>query len=93
MENLYRGVERMVNGGLKYSNIRIDEVGTERFPSMVVISKGPSRLSHIIGKKYIDLKSAVLAIDEAHTHSQLNRIEWAVARELRETGLVSIEEI
>ena len=82
----------MKDGGLKYANIRIDEASTEKFPSMVIITKCPSRLSCILGKKYIDLKSAILAIDFANAESMIIKDSYTAVKEIKESGLIGIEE-
>jgi hypothetical protein len=86
-------VKRLKNGGMSYSNMRIEEIPSEKFPQMVQIIKGPSRLKWMIGKKFITLQKAVLAIDEASAHSLIDKESQMVRLEMGERGIVSIVEL
>ena len=78
---------------MRYSNMRIEEIPSEKFPSMVQITKGPSRLRNVIGKKFISLEKAVLAIDEASAESMVNKEKWVAVREINFSGIRAFDEI
>ena len=86
-------VQKLKAGGMRYSNMRIEEVPSEKFPQMVQIVKGPSRLKSIVGKKFISLEKAVLAIDEASAVSMIEKQKMSVKLEMGERGIVSIIEL
>jgi hypothetical protein len=83
-------VQKLKAGGMRYSNMRIEEIPSEKFPSMVQITKGPSRLKSIVGKKFISLEKAVLAIDEASAVSMIEKERTTVKMEMLANGIVSI---
>jgi hypothetical protein len=87
-------IEKLKNGGMRYSNVRIDEIPSEKFPSMVVLSKGPSRISNIIGKRFVNLQSAVISIDVACTESMvIAREKYKAVRDLRDSGVVDFDDL
>lgn len=86
-------VQKLKDGAMRYSNMRIEEVPSEKFPQMVQIVKGPSRLKSIVGKKFISLEKAVLTIDEASAVSMIEKQKTSVKLEMGERGIVSIIEL
>jgi hypothetical protein len=48
---------------VRYNNVRIDDISTEKFPDMVEIIKAPARLKSLIGKKFVTLNKAKIMID------------------------------
>ena len=91
--DMIRGVSKMKNGGLRYFNVRIDEIPTEKFPTMVMVSKGPAKLRSVIGKKFISLEKAVLAVDEAMVEAMVNREKWNAVKEINFSGIRAFDEI
>jgi hypothetical protein len=88
-----RGLKRMKDGGLKYWNVRIEETPTESFPTMVRLVKGPAKLKSVVGKKYINLTSAILAIDEASVEAMVNKEKWQAVKEHNFSGVRAFDEI
>ena len=86
-------VKTMKDGGFKYSNVRIDETPSVKFPTMVQLSKGPAKLKTLIGRKFISLEKAVLAIDVAAAESLIGGDKIKVKMEMVENGIVSIYEV
>lgn len=86
-------VKRLKNGGMTYCNVRIEEIPSEKFPSMVQIVKGPLRLRSVLSKKFISLEKAVLAIDLAVAESLIGSEKMKVRMEMVENGVISITEI
>ena len=48
---------------MRYSNFRIDNAGTEKFPDMVIITKGPSKYKDLIGRRFVNITKAKVIID------------------------------
>ena len=86
-------VKQLKDGGLRYSNIRIEEIPSDKFPTMVQLSKGPARLKSLIGRKFISLEKAVLAIDAEAAISMINSQKTTAKLEMVESGIVSIYEV
>ena len=86
-------VKRLKEGGLRYSNVRIEEIPTDKFPTMVHLSKGPAKLKTLIGRKFISLEKAVLAIDVAVAESLIGGEKLKAKLEMVENGIVSIYEV
>jgi hypothetical protein len=86
-------VKQLKDGGLRYSNIRIEEIPSDKFPTMVQLSKGPARLKSLIGRKFISLEKAVLAIDTEAAISMINGQKTTAKLEMVESGIVSIYEV
>ena len=60
------------DGAMRYNNVRIENVPTEKFEEMVTIVKGPSYMREMFTKKFVTLEKAILAID---TIQALNMIK------------------
>jgi hypothetical protein len=86
-------VKQLKDGGLRYSNIRIEEIPSDKFPTMVQLSKGPARLKSLIGRKFISLEKAVLAIDTEAAISMISGQKTTAKLEMVESGIVSIYEV
>jgi hypothetical protein len=86
-------VKTMKDGGLRYSNVRIEEIPSEKFPMMVQLTKGPAKLKTLIGRKFISLEKAVLAIDVAVAESLIGGEKLKAKLEMVESGIVSIYEV
>lgn len=48
---------------MKYKNIIIEETPTETFPTLVTMTKTPKNKKEFLGKKYITIEKAILAVD------------------------------
>lgn len=81
------------DGSMRYSNVRIQSVPTPSFPDMVQLVKGPTKLKSLIGKKYIDIKRATLAIDAASALNLIGKEGIVIKTELAEMGLIGIDEL
>jgi hypothetical protein len=51
------------DGSYKYKNIKIVDYPHDTFQTMVQIEKAPAKLRSLIGKKYVTIEKAVIAID------------------------------
>lgn len=81
------------DGSMRYSNVRIQSVPTPSFPDMVQLIKGPTALKSIIGKKYIDIKRATLAIDGANALNIIGKMKCNIKIDLAELGLIGVNEL
>lgn len=56
------------------------------FPDMVMITKSPNQLKHLVGKKFINIKKCLLSIEEGWVNNMINHTkpsytqlsEWVV---------------
>jgi hypothetical protein len=81
------------DGSIRYSNVRIESVPTENFPLMVQLVKGPAAMRSIVGKKFINITKATLAIDNQVALNLIGKEKERVKFEMAENGIVSITEI
>jgi len=75
---------------IKYKNIQIISIPTEKFPTMVQLHKGPKKYKGLIGKKYITKDHAVMAIDEMAAENLIRSGGKSVESELVALGLKGI---
>ena len=61
------------NGGMRYSNVRIENVPTSSMKEMVQITKGPSYTKPLWGKKYVNVLKASIAIDVAQNENKISK--------------------
>ena len=81
------------DGLIKYSNVRIENSPNSKFPTLVQIVKVPSKLKLLLGKKYITLEKAILAIDEINAFGMIEKEKLNAKLEMGEMGIVSIIEL
>jgi hypothetical protein len=43
-----------------------------QFPDMVMVTKSPNQLKHLVGKKFINLKKCLLSIEEGWVEDMIN---------------------
>ena len=67
---------------LRYNKCRIDFIPSDAFPEMVQITKTPKRLKQFIGKKYITLDKAKIAIDYRRTMLSISNVGSVKSTEL-----------
>ena len=58
-------------GVVRYSNVRIDPTPTKEIPTVVTITKTPTQLNELKGKRFKNIEFAKYAI---HTVYAINRI-------------------
>jgi hypothetical protein len=85
-------VKKLKKGGLSYNNVRIEEIPSEKFPNMVQIAKGPAGLKTLIGKKFVSLTKAVLAIDTTHAERLISNSKRLATLGMVDIGVMSIYE-
>lgn len=57
------GLKEDKEGNLKYKNVKILHIPTPTFPQQVLIEKAPARLKTLIGRKWVTVEKAIIAID------------------------------
>jgi hypothetical protein len=78
---------------VKYLNCAISDVANEKFPEMVQITLGPTKImDELKGRRYITLQHAMVAIDEIHGYSIVDKGFTKVAEELAELGLIAVKD-
>ena len=87
--NKIKNVKETKDGGMRYNNVRIEKVPTENFKEMVMITKASARLKSLIGKKFINLDKAVIAIDVVSFDNLLSKRRVDV--EMMNYGIVPME--
>jgi hypothetical protein len=68
----------------KYKNIVIESTPTETFPNLVTMTKTPKNKSEFLGKKYITLEKAILAVDTYLAENLISRGTKKDAASMRE---------
>jgi hypothetical protein len=58
---------------MKYKNIIIEETPTETFPTLVTMIKTPKNKKQFLGKKYITMEKAIIAVDMYLSEELINR--------------------
>ena len=69
---------------MKYKNILIESTPTESFPTLVTMTKTPKNKNQFLGKKYITLEKAILAVDTYLAEQLINRGTKKDAETMRE---------
>lgn len=70
----------------RYQMFSVSKVGNEKYPDMVEISRGPKWGRPIIGKKYLDEKYAVKAIDSFKVDYMITKSKVKVLKTLENEG-------
>lgn len=72
----------------KYLNCAISDIANEKFPEMVQITMGPTKIMELVGnRRYVNETFAKMAIDEAHGFNIVDKGFSKVAEELAEVGI------
>ena len=73
---------------VRYKNVTVIPIGSEKFPTMVMIDKAPKSINYILGKKYITPEKAQLAIEAAQAEALINKGARRVKAELDSVGIL-----
>jgi uncharacterized protein YqgV (UPF0045/DUF77 family) len=73
---------------VRYKNVTVIPVGSEKFPTMVQIDKVPAKLKEIKGKKFISPQKAQIAIELAHSEALIKKGARRVKAELDSVGIL-----
>lgn len=76
-----------MNTHYKHRNCIIETTPTEKFPTMVTITKTPKLRSHFLNKRYLTPQHAEIAIETWEAERMIDSKEKYVKKELEEIGL------
>ena len=75
------------DGSYKYKNVKLVDVPHEVFTTMVQIEKAPARLRSLIGKKYVTVEKAIIAVDVLSAETLIDKGYKDALKDLQEVGL------
>lgn len=75
------------DGSYKYKNVKFVDVPHDVFTTMVSIEKAPARLKDLIGRKYVTIEKAIIAVDVLSAESLISKGYKEAVREMQEVGL------
>ena len=75
------------DGSYKYKNVKIVDYPHPTFQTMVQIEKGPARLKDLLGRKYVTIEKAIIAVDVLSAESLISKGYKEAVREMQEVGL------
>jgi hypothetical protein len=82
-----KDVKIQTDGTYKYKNVKFVDVPHSVFTTMVMVEKGPARLKDLIGRKYVTLEKAVIAVDVLSAESLISKGFRDAQAELEDLGL------
>ena len=77
----------------KHRNCIIKDTPSEKFPTMVTITKTPKLRSDFEGRRYITIQKAHIAIEEWESDRLISSKEKYVKKELEEIGFLQDEDL
>ena len=81
------GLKKDKEGNLKYKNVKLIPIPTTTFPDQVQILKAPARLKTLIGRKWVTVERAVIAIDTLSAEKLIQSGLRGVVDDLAEIAL------
>jgi hypothetical protein len=66
-------VQILKKGGMRYNNVRIENVPSTTMKELVQITKGPEYTKPLWGKKYVNVLKATIAIDVAQNENKISK--------------------
>ncbi len=75
----------------KYGKFIIEDAFTEKYPTMVIVTKAPAAYSKLVGKKYVSRERFILFIEGEKAEALIDKGAKAVKEELIEAGLAGID--
>ena len=75
----------------KYGKFIIVDAFTEKYPTMVEVTKAPAAYSSLVGKKYVSRERFILFIEGEKAEALIDKGAKAVKEELIEAGLAGID--
>ena len=76
-----------VNPFINYLGFSIEQSYTEKYPSMVVLTKVATNAKFLLGKKFVTLEFAIKAIDAFKAENSIDKGSTAAKLEMIEIGL------
>jgi len=75
----------------KYGKFYIVDAGSEKYPTMVEVTKAPKSFEDIIGKKYVSRERCIATLDVYVAEGTIAKGEKTVIKELDAAGIVPME--
>lgn len=75
------------DGSYKYKNVKFVDVPHQVFTTMVSVDKAPARLKDLIGRKYVTIEKAIIAVDVLSAESLIQKGYKEALKEMQEVGL------
>ena len=75
----------------KYGKFVIEDAFTEKYPTMVVITKAPAAYGKLVGKKYVSRERFITFIESEKAEASIDKGAKAVKEELIAAGLAGID--
>jgi hypothetical protein len=75
----------------KYGKFYIVDAGTDKYPTMVEVTKAPKTFEDIIGKKYVSRERCIATLDVYVAEGTIAKGAKTVIKELDAAGIVPME--
>ena len=75
----------------KYGKFYIVDAGSEKYPTMVEVTKAPKSFEDIIGKKYVSRERCIATLDVYVAEGTIAKGEKTVIKELDAAGITPME--
>ena len=75
------------DGSYKYKNVKIVDYPHPTFQTMVQIERGPARLKDLLGRKYVTIEKAIIAVDVLSAETLIQKGYKQAVEEMQEMGL------
>lgn len=76
---------------LKHKKVLLEPIGTESLPDMLCIAGGPAWAREIVGKRYVNLNYATIAIDMLDAERNIAKGAKYVAKEMVSAGVTPLD--
>lgn len=77
------------DGTYKYKNVKFIDVPHQIFTTMVEIEKAPARLRDLVGRRYVTIDKAIIAVDVESAESLISKGYKEAVKEMQEVGLAT----
>jgi hypothetical protein len=75
----------------KYGKFIIEDAFTEKYPTMVTITKAPAAYSSLVGKKYVSRERFITFIEGERAEASIDKGAKSVLKEMDAMGLVPLD--
>ena len=75
------------DGSYKYKNVKFVDVPHAIFQTMVIVDKAPARLKDLIGRRYVTIEKAIIAVDVESAEALISKGYKEAKKEMEEIGL------
>jgi hypothetical protein len=75
------------DGSYKYKNVKVVDYPHPTFQTMVQIEKAPARLKELVGKRYVTIEKAIIAVDVLSAETLIQKGYKEALKDMAEIGL------